>query len=87
MDLAEATCRSRQIEINCTQFLGSIVVRVPPGTAVRTEAANVLADTSVKEIGEPDDGKPTVVIRGTNILGDISVRGPKRPPIWKRNVA
>jgi hypothetical protein len=87
VDLTEARFSSRQVEINCTQFLGSIVVRVPPGTTVRVEAANVLADTSVKEIGEPDDAKPTVLIRGTNILGDISVRGPKRPSLWKRNVA
>ena len=87
VDLTEATFASRRIDINCTQFLGSIVVRVPPGTTVRVEAANVLAETSVKGIGEPDDGQPTVVIRGTNILGEISVRGPKRPPIWKRNVA
>jgi hypothetical protein len=87
VDLTEATFASRQVVINCTQFMGSIVVRVLPGTAVRVEAANVLGDSSVKEIGEPNDAHPTVVIRGTNILGDISVRGPKRPPIWKRNVA
>jgi hypothetical protein len=87
VDLTEATFASRQVDINCTQFLGGIVVRVPPGTTVRVEAANVLADTSVKEIGDPDDARPTVVIRGTNILGDISVRGPKRPSRWKRNVA
>ena len=87
LDLTEATFTSRQIEINCTQLLGSIVVRVPPGTTVRVEAANVLADSSVKDIGEPDHAQPTVVIRGTNILGDIGVRGPKRPPIWKRHVA
>ena len=87
VDLTEATFTSRQVEINCTQFLGSIVVRVPPGTTVRVEAANVLADSSVKDIGEPDHAQPTVIIRGTNILGDIGVRGPKRPPIWKRHVA
>jgi Cell wall-active antibiotics response 4TMS YvqF len=87
VDLTEATFTSRRVEINCTQFLGSIVVRVPPGTSVRVESANVLGDSSVKEIGEPNDAQPTVVVRGTNILGDISVRGPKRPPIWKRNVA
>ena len=87
VDLTEATFASRQIVINCTQFLGSIVVRVPPGTVVRVEAANVLGDSSVKEIGEPNDRQPTVLVRGTNILGDISVRGPKRPPFWKRNVA
>jgi hypothetical protein len=41
-----------------------------------------------RHVREPSDAHPTtVVIRGTNILGDISVRGPKRPPIWKRNVA
>jgi hypothetical protein len=87
VDLTEATFTSRQVEINCTQVLGGTVIRVPPGTTVRVEAANVLADTSVKDIGEPDDRQPTVVVRGTNILGDISVRGPKRPSIWKRHVA
>ena len=87
VDLTEAMFTSRQVEINCTQFLGGIVVRVPPGTTVRVEAANILADTSVKHVGEPDDAQPVVVIRGTNILGDISVRGPKRASIWKRNVA
>jgi hypothetical protein len=30
---------------------------------------------------------PTVVIRGVNIMGDIQVRGPKRPLPWKRHVA
>jgi hypothetical protein len=29
---------------------------------------------------------PTVVIRGVNIMGDIQVRGPKKPPPWKRHV-
>ena len=87
VDLTQAAFTSRHIEINCTQFLGSIVVRVPPGTAVRMEAASDLADTSVKETGQPNDQQPTVIVRGTNILGDISVRGPKQPPIWKRRVA
>lgn len=35
VDLTEATFTSRRVEINCTQFIGSIVVRVPPGTSVR----------------------------------------------------
>jgi hypothetical protein len=87
VDLTEATFTSRRVEINCTQFMGGIVIRVPPGTTVRVEAANVLADSSVKYIGDPEDPQPTVVVRGTNILGDISVRGPKRASIWKRHVA
>ena len=87
VDLTEATFASREVEINCTQFLGSITIRVRPGTTVRIEAANVLGDSSVKNIGEPANGEPTIVVRGTNILGEISVRGPKKPSMWRRHVA
>ncbi len=87
LDLTEATFPERTIEVNCTQLLGQITIRVPLGTTVRLETANVLGDASVKHIGEPDPARPTVVVRGTNILGEVSVRGPKRPPIWRRRVA
>jgi hypothetical protein len=87
LDLTEATFTSREVEIVCTQFLGSITIRVRPGTTVRFEAANVLGDSSAKRIGEPVDEEPTLVIRGTNILGEISVRGPKKASTWRRHVA
>lgn len=87
LDLTEATFTSREVEISCTQCFGQTTVRVPPGTTVRVEAVNVLADSSVKQVGPPDAGEATVIIRGTNILGDIKVRGPRRPPIWRRQLA
>jgi hypothetical protein len=87
LDLTEATFPAQQIEVNCAQFLGQITIRVPLGTTVRIEAANVLGDSSVKHIGEPDRAMPTVVVKGTNILGEISVRGPKKASMWRRHVA
>ena len=54
LDLTEATFPARTIEVSCTQLLGQITIRVPLGTTVRMETANVLGDTSVKHIGEPD---------------------------------
>jgi hypothetical protein len=87
LDLTEATFTSGEVEITCTQFMGSITIRVRPGTTVRFEAANVLGDSSVKRVGEPMDQEPTLVIRGTNILGEISVRGPKKASMWRRHVA
>ena len=75
------------MEITCNQFLGSITIRVRPGTTVRFEAANVLGDSSVKRVGEPTNDEPPLVIRGTNILGEISVRGPKKASMWRRHVA
>ena len=87
VDLTEATFTSREVEIACTQLLGSITIRVRPGTTVRFEAANVLGDSSVKDVGEPANGEPVVTVRGTNILGEISVRGPKKSLMRRRHVA
>lgn len=87
LDLTEATFTGREVEISCTQCLGQITIRVRPGTTVRVDAANVLADSSVKQVGPPEAGGATVVVRGTNILGDIKVRGPRRPSRWRRQLA
>lgn len=87
LDLTEATFTSREVEVSCTQFMGSITIRVRPGTTVRFEGADVLGESSVKGVGEPVSGEPTLVIRGTNILGEISVRGPKKASMWRRHVA
>jgi FtsP/CotA-like multicopper oxidase with cupredoxin domain len=87
LDLTEATFTTREVDISCTQFMGSITIRVRPGTTVRVEAANVLGDSSVKGVGEPSNAEPTIVVRGTNILGEITVRGPKKASMWSRHVA
>jgi hypothetical protein len=86
IDLTEATFDSDTVEINCTQLAGMTKVRVPVGTNVVFETANVLGTSSIKDVGPPDPAMPTVVIRGVNIMGDIQVRGPKKPPPWKRHV-
>lgn len=87
LDLTEATFLGREVEISCTQCFGQITIRVRPGTTVRMDAVNALGDSSVKHVGAPEPGEATVVVRGTNILGDIKVRGPRRPPIWRRQLA
>lgn len=87
IDLTEATFESPVVEVTCAQFLGSTKIRVPVGTNVTIEAANILGDSSIKEIGPPDPSMPTVIVRGFNVMGDIQVRGPKKPPPWRRKVA
>ena len=84
LDFTEATFDTQVVEVNVTQVCGSILLRVPTGTTVRDETANVLAETSIKGIGAPDPRFPVIVLRGTNVLGEIKVRGPKRPSLWKR---
>jgi hypothetical protein len=84
LDLTEATFDEQVVEVNVTQVLGSMFLRVPRGTTVRDETANVLAETSIKGIGTPDPSFPVIILRGTNVLGEIKVRGPKKPSVWKR---
>ncbi len=79
LDLTEATFEAPVVEVNVTQVLGTMLLRVPAGTTIRNETASVLGDTSIRGLGRPDPAGPTIVLRGTNIMGEIKVRGPKRP--------
>jgi len=87
LDLTQAAFDTSVVEVNVTQVLGSVFLRVPLGVTVRDETANVLGETSIKGIGQPDPTFPTIVLRGTNVLGEIKVRGPKKPPPWKKAIA
>jgi hypothetical protein len=84
LDLTQAILESQVVELNVTQVLGHVFLRVPVGSTVRDETARVLGETSIKGIGTPDPQCPVIVLRGTNLLGDIKVRGPKRSLMWKR---
>ena len=80
IDLTEATFDSDTVEINCTQLVGMTKVRVRVGTNVVFETANVLGTSSIKDVGPPDPADAHRGDPGPNIMGDIQVRGPKKPP-------
>ena len=84
LDLTRATFDAPVVELTGTQLMGSLVLRVPLGVTVVDEVTNVLGETSIKDVGEPDPSMPTIVLKGTNIMGDIKVRGPKKPSRWRK---
>ena len=84
LDLTQATFDAPVVEVTGTQLMGSMVLRVPLGVTIVDEVTNVLGETSIKDIGEPDPSMPTIVLKGTNIMGDIKVRGPKKPSRWRK---
>ena len=84
LDLTEATFDAQEVELNNTNIMGSLVLRVPEGVTIRDETTNVMGSTSIKDIGEPDPSFPTIVLTGTNIMGDIKVRGPKKKGSWRK---
>jgi hypothetical protein len=84
LDLTQATFDAPVVELTGTVLMGSTTIRVPVGVTVINEVTNVLGETTVKDIGEPDPSMPTIVLKGTNIMGDIKVRGPKKPSRWRK---
>jgi len=84
LDLTQATFDAPVVELTGTQLMGSMLLRVPPGVTIVNEVTNVMGETSVKDIGEPDPRMPTIVLKGTNIMSDIKVRGPKKLSRWRR---
>jgi hypothetical protein len=87
LDLTEASFDTLDVELNVTQLMGSLTIRVPAGFTVRDETVKVMGSTTIKLVGEPDPRCPSIVLRGTNVLGDIKIRGPKRQLGWKRALA
>lgn len=84
LDFTGATFEAPVVEINVTNLLGSLVLRVADGTTIRDETASVLGSTSIKGIRPGHPACPTLVLRGTNVLGEIKVRGPKKASLWRR---
>lgn len=87
LDLTQATFDAPVVEVTGTLLMGSILLRVPPGVTIVDEVTHILGETSIKDVGEPDPTMPTIVLTGTNIIGDIKVRGPKRPSRWRKALA
>lgn len=83
LDLTEATFDAPVVEIQTTTVMGDLVLRVPDGTRIKDETSNLMGSTSIKDVGEPDDTMPLIIIRGTNLMGDIKVRGPKKKNGWR----
>ncbi|TQL69824.1 cell wall-active antibiotic response 4TMS protein YvqF [Nocardioides albertanoniae] len=84
IDLREAHYSAREVVINAVSFLGSVKVTVPPNVHVVVEANGILGEvkepsSKVPEVLTADS--PVVRIRGTAVLGDVTVkrRGPRGP--------
>lgn len=89
LDLTQATFDAPVVEITGTQLMGSLLLRVPPGVTIVDEVTNVMGETTIKDVGDPDPSMPTIVLRGTNIMSEIKVRGPKppkKPSRWRKAI-
>lgn len=86
LDLREADFDAPVIELSVQVCFGGVDLKVPAGINVRNETVNIFGGTDVKNLGEPVEGAPTLVIKGTVFFGGVDVKGP-RPKRFGRGSA
>lgn len=84
LDFTEAILRHREINVQIAAVLGSVTLIVPDGIDVRMEpGTTVLGDRKHRLTGPVTPGGPVYWVRGLVLLGDITVRPPKKKRFFK----
>jgi len=78
LDLRDATFESQVAVITGLRCFGGVEITVPEGVEVRNETMSIFGGTDIQDVGGPRPGAPVLVIKGLNLFGGISVRGPKK---------
>lgn len=77
LDFTEAIVRTPEVIIQVGVVLGELKIIVPEGIDVRDESSNILSETKVKLKEPPTPGAPVYILRGFNLLGQVTVRPPR----------
>jgi hypothetical protein len=83
LDMREAVFDGPVVEIAGFWCFGGLDIRVPDGIHVRDQTGGIFGGTDVRDLTEPVDGAPTLVIKGLAVFGGVTVRG-SRPHGKKR---
>lgn len=79
LDFTEAVVRSPEVEIRLGVALGSVTIIVPEGIDVRMDSiTNVLGERKMKLDAPVTPGGPICRISGFVLLGEVTVRAPKK---------
>ena len=83
LDMRNAIFEGPVVEIAGFWCFGGLDIRVPDGIHVRDQTGGIFGGTDVRDLTEPVDGAPTLVIKGLTLFGGVTVRG-SRPHGKKR---
>lgn len=84
IDLREAVLSQREVVIIANAVFGKVTIRVPHGVVVHDEGTAIFGSRGGNATGRAGDlpvtaDSPVVVVRGTALFGEVSVRYPKTP--------
>ena len=77
LDLRNAVFEDQVVEISGLWCFGGMDVKVPAGIEVRDQIVGIFGGSDVRDVGEPQPGAPTLVVKGLALFGGVSIHGPK----------
>lgn len=77
LDLRNAVFEDPVVEVSGFWCFGGMEVKVPAGIEVRDQVIGIFGGSDVRDLGEPQPGAPTLVVKGLALFGGVSIRGPK----------
>jgi hypothetical protein len=84
LDFRDAIFEDHLVELTGFWCFGGLDIKLPGGMEVRDQTAGIFGGTDVADLGEPQPGAPTLVIKGLALFGGVNVRGPKPEKRKKR---
>ncbi len=77
LDLRDAVFEAPVVEISGFWCFGGLEIKVPAGIQVQDQTAGIFGGTDISNLGEPEPGAPTLVLKGMTLFGGVSVKGPR----------
>ncbi|CAN1550346.1 Protein of unknown function DUF1707 [Mycobacteriaceae bacterium] len=82
LDLTHARFAGPVVVIELDLVRGSVHIRLPDGASASIDDVIVYGGSARdRRKDPPSDGKPHVVLTGRVVMGSVSIRGPRRPPL------
>jgi hypothetical protein len=82
LDLTHARFAGPVVVIELDMVRGSVHIRLPDGASASIDDVIVYGGSARdRRKDPPSDGKPHVVLTGRVVMGSVSIRGPRRPPL------
>jgi hypothetical protein len=82
LDLTHARFAGPVVVIELDMVRGSVHIRLPDGASASIDDVIVYGGSARdRRKDPPSEGKPHVVLTGRVVMGSVSIRGPRRPPL------
>jgi len=74
IDMTEAVFTHPVVELDVSIIMGDVKLYVPAGLTVIDECTHIMSDFKIKGMLQPAQGAPTIIVKGSSIMGDVKVR-------------